>query len=222
MPYTMWKAKNKTIGGVMQLPAEAVAMGARPHWLAYIGTPDVDATVTQATRLGAKVMRAGTDIPTIGRFAVLADPDGALFAPFTALNPPPDSPDSTEPPKVQEFSWHELTARDYKKAFDFYRTLFGWEKMTAHDMGPMGIYQIFGLGGHPLGGMYNASPSVPAPPHWLHYIRVESVDKSAPRVTQLGGHIHHGPIEVPGGDRILMCGDPQGAPFALHSTKAKG
>jgi uncharacterized protein len=214
-PYTMWTANGKPMGGTMQLPAEATSAGAKPHWMAYISTPDVDGTVKQATKLGARVQAPPTDIPTVGRYSTLADPDGAIFAVYTPANyvAPPAAP-----PKVQEFSWHELIARDYKRAFEFYSALFGWEKLSAHDMGsPFGVYQIYGLAGQPLGGMYSASSGAPQPAHWLYYVRVDDVDRLAPRVAQLGGKLCHGPVEVPGGSRIAICTDPQGADFALNS-----
>ena len=52
-PYDMWTRDGQPLGGLMQLPEEAVAAGAPPHWLAYIGTPDVDATSARAGDLGA-------------------------------------------------------------------------------------------------------------------------------------------------------------------------
>src|SRR4030081_3092184 len=51
-PYTMWTAGEKPIGGLMRLPEEAVAGGARPHWLAYVTVPDVDAAAARAQELG--------------------------------------------------------------------------------------------------------------------------------------------------------------------------
>ena len=56
------------------VPAEVPA-----HWLVYFGVDDTDASVSKATELGATTLVAPTDIPP-GRFAVLADPDGAIFA----------------------------------------------------------------------------------------------------------------------------------------------
>jgi predicted enzyme related to lactoylglutathione lyase len=43
-------------------------------------------------------------------------------------------------PSIGEFSRHELRAADYAKAFTFYEAIFGWEKIEAHDMGPMGVH----------------------------------------------------------------------------------
>ena len=68
------------------------------------------------------------------------------------------------------------------------------------------------------GGMYTAPPAVPMPPSWLYYIRVESADDAAGMVKSLGGQVLTGPMDVPGGDRIAQCLDPQGGIFALHSV----
>ena len=84
-------------------------------------------------------------------------------------------------------------------------------------MGPMGIYLLFGRNGRELGGMYTIMPGTNMPPHWLQYVRVDSADAAAQRVTANGGTILNGPMEVPGGDRIAQCLDAQGAAFAVHS-----
>jgi predicted enzyme related to lactoylglutathione lyase len=67
---------EKDAGGMMQKPA-----GSGPSaWLPYIGVEDVDATFAQVEPLGGKVWVKPTDIPNVGRFAVVSDPTGAMFA----------------------------------------------------------------------------------------------------------------------------------------------
>jgi uncharacterized protein len=213
MPYTMWTAGEAPIGGVMRLPSDAAAP---PHWMAYIGVPDVDTTVAQASALGGTTIKSAEDIPSVGRFAVLTDPQGAMFAVYT---PESHAPGHDGPPKLGEMSWHELMTTDYLGAFRFYEALFGWEKRIEHDMGPMGIYMIFGSNGKDLGGMFNRPPGLPAPPNWLHYTLVDSADRVAEVVKASGGTIINGPMDVPDGDRIAQCLDPQGAAFAVHSKR---
>ncbi len=213
-PYTMWTAGGKPVGGVMALPAGSTIP---PHWFAYVASPDVDATTAQAQSQGGRVIEQPMDIPTVGRFSILADPQGAVFA---AFKPQDGRPVDEAAPGIGEFSWHELLTTDYRAAFTFYSGLFGWEQIREHDMGPMGMYFIFGRGGRELGGMFNRPAGMDAPPHWLQYVRVEGLDAAATRVTDGGGTILHGPAEVPGGDRILQCKDPQGAVFALHEKKS--
>jgi predicted enzyme related to lactoylglutathione lyase len=217
MSYTMWKVRDQTIGGIMSMPAEAVAGGAKPHWLAYVVVPEVDKTTARAQELGAKVMVPPTTIPTVGRFAVIADPQGALIAPYTPdkLGPEPESM-----PPVGEFTWHELATLDPGAAFDFYHEIFGWEKTTAMDMGEMGVYQMYGRRGVTLGGIYKKPAEMPGPPAWLHYARVADLNAALEIVREKGGQVLNGPMEVPGGDTIAMLLDAQGGPFAIHQVKA--
>ena len=213
MPYTMWTANGTPIGGVMELQAPGVP----PHWLAYVSVPDADATVKQVESLGGKTFVKSNDIPNVGRFAILGDPDGAVFAVFTPLPSAASNPGDEKSPEVGEFSWHELLTVDYKKALAFYEAIFGWEKIQEHDMGPMGVYLIYGRHGIQLGGMFNKTADMPMPPNWLHYVRVDSADRVAEAVKANGGTVMNGPMDVPGGDRIAQCMDPQGAAFAIHA-----
>jgi predicted enzyme related to lactoylglutathione lyase len=213
MPYTMWTANGAPIGGVMGLPPEAA--GAPPHWLAYIGARDVDDTVRRAKDLGATVHVAPRDIPDVGRFAVLADPQGAAFAVYTPGSAPPAEQDFG----VGQVSWHELLTTDSDAAQRFYFELFGWSITDTFDMGPMGIYAMYGRNGRTYGGMFNKPADMPAPPHWLLYVRVEDLDATIARAKKAGGQLLHGPEEVPGGDRIAHLMDPQGGAFALHEKK---
>lgn len=218
-PYTLWTNRGTPLGGVMQLPEEARAAGAPPHWLAYVSVADVDATVETAGALGAAVLVPGTDIPNTGRFAVLRDPQGAVFAVFTPAQPMPETP---WPPAAGAFSWHELMTTDAVAAFEFYHTLFGWAKEDALDMGEAGIYQTYGWGRGPVGGVCNTPPGVEAPPHWLYYIRVTDLEAAVAYVQAHGGKLFNGPMDVPGGDRIAQCCDEQGAAFALHELGGQG
>jgi predicted enzyme related to lactoylglutathione lyase len=66
------------------------------------------------------------------------------------------------------------------------------------------------------GGMFNRPPQMPAS-SWLSYIRVPEVRPASDEVQRLGGTVMNGPMEVPGGDWIAQCMDPQGAALAVHA-----
>jgi predicted enzyme related to lactoylglutathione lyase len=222
-PYIMWMAGEKAVGGRARLPEEAQAQGAPPHWLAYVTVPDTEAVVAKTKELGGAILMEPMTMPGVGTFAVVQDPQGAVFSPFT----PEEGPGGeVATPDVGHFSWHELYTTDHEAAFEFYSGLFGWKKTESMDMGEMGIYQMYGPAmDEPFsyGGMMNKPAEMPGPPHWLYYIKVTDVHQAAARVTELGGQVLQGPMEVPGGDTIAMCMDPQGAAFALHaSTGASG
>lgn len=215
-PYPMWTVGARPIGGVMELPPEARAQGAPPHWMAYVGTPDVDGTTEKATALGATVLVPPREIPTVGRFSVLCDPDGAVFAPFA---PASGMPGRDEGPEVGDISWHELLTADHAGGFAFYRALFGWEVDHDLDMGEYGTYRIYRAAGPPLGGMMDRPSEMPVGA-WLFYVRTDDIDAALARVRAAGGTVLNGPMEVPGGDRVAQCRDPQGATFALHELSA--
>jgi len=217
MDYTLFMAGETPAGGVMATPDEAKAMNAPPSWIAYVEVPDVDATAAETAQSGGRVVSPPRDIPNIGRFAILADPQGATFAVITSSSQIGEEND----PRQGEFSWHELATTDDVGAVDFYQKLFGWESKSHFDMGEMGTYHMFGRDRFTYGGMMKMSPGMPGP-YWLHYAQVDSADAAAERAKEAGGNVILGPMEVPGGDRIAVMTDPQGAAFAVHSKHSAG
>jgi len=208
------KPSGDGAGGMMLLPDTAKQMGAPPHWMVYLGTPDVDGTAMRIVSHGGRVLKQPEDIPDVGRFAVVMDPFGASFA---IMKPSTDGPPKGAP-SDGDFSWFELYTPEPERAWEFYSTLFGWEKTSAMDMGDMGVYQMFGRGGGiPCGGIMKPPPGAPAA--WAPYAMVDDAKGAAGIITSLGGTIVNGPMEVPGGDWIVQGIDPQGAMFSLHSLK---
>ncbi|TIU76396.1 MAG: VOC family protein, partial [Mesorhizobium sp.] len=131
------------VGGLMTMPEEPAKRGMPSTWLGYIYTKDVDASTQALKDAGGAVHRAPDDIPGVGRFAVVADPQGAAFM-FLQPNQPEQAPvPATTPGHV---GWHELYTSDWKAAFDFYSSQFGWTSAGESDMGEMGIYKTFGAG----------------------------------------------------------------------------
>ncbi|MDX1440297.1 MAG: VOC family protein [Rubricoccaceae bacterium] len=82
-PYTMWNADETSIGGIAPPPDEG---NVPPHWLLYIGSDNVDESCNVITANGGTVISEPQDIPTVGRFAICQDPQGAIFAVFTRLD----------------------------------------------------------------------------------------------------------------------------------------
>ena len=214
--YTIVSAGATPVGGLMSIPEEARKMGAGPAWLGYIGVPDVDASTAALKAAGGAVYRAPQDIPGVGRFAVVADPQGATFMLFKGSAE--HGPAPAAPGTPGHVGWRELHAADGAKAFAFYSAQFGWSKAEAMDMGARGVYQIFTTGADPVGGMMTKMPEQPVPA-WLYYFNVEAVDAAVARVNEAGGKVINGPTEVPGGSWIVNCIDPQGALFALVGAK---
>ncbi|PSJ53731.1 VOC family protein [Kumtagia ephedrae] len=209
--YRIMKTGEVGLGGIMEIPQEARAMGQPPAWLGYIHAANVDGATEGVRKAGGAVHREPSDIAGVGRFSVVADPQGAVFLLFAPQGDGGPTLPATAPGRV---GWHELYTSDWQAALDFYSGQFGWTKDEAMDMGPMGTYQLFAVDGQQTGGMMNMPEQVPAPA-WLFYFNVEAIDAAAERVRSGGGQVLNGPMEVPGGSWIIQCMDPQGAMFAL-------
>jgi len=212
--YIMWVGSQGPLGGVMELPEQAAKMGAPPHWMAHVQVDDVDATAALTKKLGGKVHKEPTDIPTVGRFAVIADPQGAPIAIFK----PGGAMALHDSSKEGEFCWNELMTSDSAAAFRFYSEIFGWKVLQDMDMGAMGTYRIFGVGEKRVGGMMTAPKGAPLPPMWIFYAETSDLDAAMGRATKKGAKVMNGPMDVPGGGRIAQLMDPQGVAFALHQA----
>ena len=217
MKYTLLTTDAVPVAGLMALPREACDAGARPGWTGYVGVDDVDAFAGRVTKAGGKVHMPPTDIPNVGRFAIVADPQGAVFALFQpSSDMPRQAPDPLKPGLP---GWHELMAADGSSAFGVYAELFGWTKGETIDMGATGTYQLFTAGKDAIGGMMTKPAEVPIP-FWNYYFQVDAIGAAIERLTTGGGKVIHGPVEVPGGAWIVQAFDPQGALFSLVSAKA--
>lgn len=189
-------------------------MGAPPHWMAHVQVESVDETTALAKKLGGKVHKEPTDIPTVGRFAVIGDPQGAFISIFT----PKDPMTPHDPSKSGEFCWNELVTSDSQSAFKFYTQLFGWKIIREMDMGAMGTYRVFGIGDKEMGGLMNIPQGASMPPSWIYYTEISDLDAALARAKKRGATVMNGPMDVPGGGRVAQLKDPQGAAFALHQA----
>ncbi|HTH98029.1 MAG TPA: VOC family protein, partial [Stellaceae bacterium] len=213
--YRLFKVGDRPVAGLMPIP-DTIKDSARPVWLGYVQVDDVDRAVADIMMAGGQVHRPPTDVPGVLRFAVVADPQGAVFLVATTLGQSaPDLPPGT----LGAVGWHELYAESWSSVFPFYERLFGWTRTEALDMGPMGTYQLVATPGAVTEsgsavGMMN-KPAEISRPYWGYYFNVDAIDAAAERVKAAGGTPMMAPEEVPGGLWILHAVDPQGAHFAL-------
>jgi predicted enzyme related to lactoylglutathione lyase len=215
--YTMWTTRGVPFAGIFALGPEQRQKGIPPNWMPYVDVDNVDETARKVTALGGKTVHGPQDIPNTGRFAVLQDPQGAVLGVYKS-NKSSQAWDGT--PVIGRFSWHELMTTDYKKAFDFYRQIFGWEKTGEMDMGGGSMYFMFGMKGTPFGGMFNRPPEMSGmSPFWLVYVHVKDVKKAVETASRAGAFVKQPPMDIPGG-QIAIMGDPQGAAFAVHAATA--
>jgi predicted enzyme related to lactoylglutathione lyase len=214
--YSIFTVNGQGVAGLMPIPEAAAKQGAGPAWMGYIAVDDVDAAAETLKRAGGAIHKGPITVPGVIRFAVVSDSQGAGFMIARGL--------SKETPQLPPFGtpgtigWRELYAGDGPAAFAFYEKAFGWTKADTHDMGEMGVYQLFATGAEPVGGIMTKPPAIPRP-YWGYYFNVSAVDAAADRVKAAGGKVINGPHEVPGPMYIVQCMDPQGAYFALVAPK---
>jgi len=79
MKYTMFKANDKHVGGLMEMPSDVPAE-VPSHWMAYIEVDDVDAAAAKVTELGGQLLHGPQDVPTVGRFCIIQDPTGGVVS----------------------------------------------------------------------------------------------------------------------------------------------
>lgn len=188
-----------------------------PAWLAYFHVADVDASVAETEKAGGKTHMPPTDLPNVGRIALVNDPQGVLFY---VMTPDPSMGDqestSYSPTLPGRCSWNELVTTDQKAALPFYSSLLGWSSKEAMPMGEMGDYTFVDCGDVRLGAMMDrASPEQPL--KWTFYFAIPDVDAAVDKVKSGGGTVIMGPMDVPGGQRIIVAVDPQGASVGFVS-----
>ena len=217
MKYTLLSVAESAIAGLMNLPAEASAAGARPGWLGSIAVDDVDARLAQLLQAGGAMHHPARDIPGVGRFATVADPPGAVFCLFKGdSSEPPPQPASGTPGTM---GWHELYAGDLDSAWAFYSALFGWTKDETIDMGQMCLPVVCRRRRQP-GHRGHDDPPARGAAAWLAVLRQCRGHRRCCRTHQRRRRqVVSGPMEVPGGSYIVQCLDPQGAMFAMVALK---
>jgi uncharacterized protein len=205
--YRMAQLRGKAVAGMMPLMAE----GQPPAWQTYVSVADVDATASAVSEAGGSVIAAPMDVMEAGRMAVFADPSGAVFGVWQ----PGLHAGSGLVNEPGAMSWNELNTRDPEVAKDFYTRVFGWGA-EEQDMGEIGTYTTWKLGADEVGGMLDMRGRVPdqVPAHWLTYFGVDDADAAVAKVTELGGGVAFGPIDIAPG-RFAVLHDPHGAMFAV-------
>lgn len=202
--------------GVLGMAPDAQA-GSLPRWLTYFDVDNVDAAVNAATTAGASVQMPATDLPQVGRMAMLADPEGNPFyvihrqmeAP-AAFNCAVDAPPGSA-------VWNELSAVDADRMLDFYQALFGWRQNGGMPMGDLGEYRFLFSGETGVGAIMPVPPG--GRPGWMPYFLADEIDAVAGRIAQAGGSVLQGPDPIPGDLFAVVAADPGGARFGFVAPR---
>ncbi len=210
--YRFFSYAGQGIGGMLHITPEDCAKGARSCWLGYIGVNDVDASAASIGAAGGTVLIPPTDIPGVGRFAMVSDPQGHPF--YIMRGSSPEASQSFSTSGIGHCVWNELNAQEHKAMLAFYGEQFGWQSGDFMDMGPMGEYRFITQNDVSIGAMMTVTPGT-QDPQWTYYFMVADIDVAAAAIVAEGGQILHGPSEVPGTLFMVVGLDPIGTAFAI-------
>jgi predicted enzyme related to lactoylglutathione lyase len=213
-PFTVWlfRQGDRRFGAIMPEPGLPSS-----HWIPYIAVEDVDAACKRIGELGGAVCVSPTDIPKLGRFAVVNDPQGGTFSPLARpadAVPPPDPAPGPLPHGT--FCYDELLTTDPEGAAAFYRGLFGWqiEKLPMPD----NPYWLVKDGGRDFAGMLTQPDPAAHRPFWCPYVAVDDVDAATQKAASLRAQVFVPPRDIPNVGRFSVIADPTGAVLALYRS----
>lgn len=202
MTYTMLRLDGRTVGALYRQRAEGP-----PAWLSYVSVEDADSSARRAGEVGANLIQEPFDVMDVGRMAVIADPQGAVFA----LWQPGASFGAELVNDPGAMCLNQLNTTESEDGERFYTELFGWrfEAVAGGEQPYRGIYN-----GDALNGGMMPLPAEAGPPHWLVYFTSGDLDGAVGTIGETGGQLLVPPMAIPTG-RIAVARDPQGAVFAL-------
>ena len=203
------------LGGISPLDPDH---GMPSHWISYITTPGtVDEACVLAAKLGATVGVEPMDIPGVGRFAVVIDPQGAVFSPYTASEEyAAQAPPEPAPGTPGSVAWNELLVDDVEAAVSFYSRLFGWER-SVMDVGT-GPYHVMSAGGTMVAGIMQKPADMPAAAWTIYFEAATALDDALARANGLGGQTVAEAMDVPSIGRLCWVMDPSGGVFAMMQS----
>ncbi|NNE43468.1 MAG: VOC family protein, partial [Gemmatimonadetes bacterium] len=213
LAYRRIASGDHEIGGFIELDAEGVPS----HWIGYVTVDDVDSACGRARKLGGKTPVPGTDIPNVGRFAVVSHPGGSYVSPFAPHELEITVPEAETIPG--RFCWNQLMSKDPDAAAEYYQGVFGWT-VTEQDLGG-GKYWLFRSGDAPAAGMMSINPQEKYPDFWMPYVEVHDVNETCKEVAELGGQIMVEPSDVPDLARIAVTADPTGAILGISTHRGR-
>ena len=198
---------------VWPLHEQALALGARPHWLGHIQVEDAERVSEAFVERGALRLGPTRPMPDGGQVAVLRDPGGAIVALST--------PAPASAPARVDVVWQVLNTNDAARATTNYCELFGWQLRDRVELERHGVFQelAWHVGGPAFGAIGDIASRPGVHPHWLYFFEVDRLEPAISAARAAGGLVLE-PFVLPDGQRSCVCDDPQGAAFALRERRA--
>jgi predicted enzyme related to lactoylglutathione lyase len=173
----------------------------------------VDEAAAAARSAGGVIAAEPMDVPNVGRFTVLGDPQHAYSCAWHSLQ---GDSEASGHPGMGTFCWNQLNTTDVDGAKAFYSKVYGWTNEAFSGGDDM---RVFKAGDTAVASVMKAPEGVPA--HWLSYVVVEDLAASRARVIELGGTVVVDSIDVPTVGTIAVISDNVGAMIGLFQPPAQ-
>ena len=210
-PYTVARIGKNAVGGI-HAPRPDGAGKTPAHWLSYMSVADVDASVDKAKAAGGGVLAGPLDVGSVGRAAVLRDPQGA---PFGLVRLSAGDPPEPAAPVAGTFFWNEYLTKDLDGTLAFYNALVPHEVTVSKTESGAG-YAVLKHGRARAGVFRVPDSEKDVPPNWLPYVFVADPVALAARVKGLGGRVLLEPRTEIRKGTLAVVADPTGAVIALQ------
>ncbi|MBK9258297.1 MAG: VOC family protein [Polyangiaceae bacterium] len=207
--YRLIDVNGREQGGILEMP---VSEGIPSHWVGYVSVPDVDSAAKVAEAKGGRATCAPMDIPNIGRFAYLLDPEGAGFVVYHD-NRGDQAP--REMPNIGDFCWDSLTTTNGDRALAFYGAVVGWVRGKFGDA--PGLFFAAGEGQDVIAD--TDAPQDGARSSWTTHVVVQNLDNARAKAESLGAKILAPQIDVPTVGKMCIIADPWGSVISLFEPQ---
>jgi uncharacterized protein len=182
------------------------------HWLPYISVANLEASVTKAKASGGGLLAGPVDVGTLGRAAVLTDPQGA---PFGLVHLSAGDPPDPAKPAEGTFFWNEYLTHDLDATLAFYNGLLPYEVATTKSE-EHAAYTVLKSDRARAGVFRLPDSQAQVTPSWLPYVLVADPSGLAARVPGLGGKVLLAPNAKHRKGSLAIIADPTGAVIALQ------
>ncbi|MFV0576501.1 MAG: VOC family protein [Vibrio sp.] len=206
--YSLITYQGNYIAGIAKMPAN----NSTNYWMPVISTNDIDLTLLKSEQAGGKTLLGNTNLKGRGEFAVIQDPQGAVFSVLNTV-----SGDPKALPKLNgSWMWQEVWSEDTVKSHNFYQKLghftYNTKKFGSHE------YPYLSISDQPSFGFVQ-KPNSEVPTTWANYIKVADVDATVAKVKQNGGDVLMMPTAKVRNGTVAIIRDPAGAGLVIQEMK---
>lgn len=207
--YSVCTWHGRPVAGIGTAPERGDRPVSATTWTTFLACDDADAAALAVGRGGGRLLTDVRKAPAAAEMFVAADPTGAVFGMWRAL----DLPGALVVNEPSTMAWNELNCTDPQAAAAFYPTVVD---ATVTPYRQMPGYFTLNVNGRPVGGIQGLGDDFPpgTPSHWLVYFSVDDTDSSVDAVVKAGGSVLAAPFDMPAG-RMAVVTDPQGGVFAM-------